>query len=225
MISKELMYGLSLLSPAILLAGVIIGAVHFRKNPSVGRLIFWYLVCALFVDVLSRYWGLLSGSRNNLIFLSITGVIDLAFFSLLYNRYFGTKKMYVLPVLSILVLAGVTCNMCYKGFGLTEAAEYQSYDKLVCDGLIVLYALRNMYDLLSGKGPLKTEVIRVNGAVLLFFSLDLLISLATNFLINAGLHFVIYFWIIRLALLTTLYTILIYTLWLTGKNPKHWHYG
>lgn len=220
------MYGLSFLSPAALAVGVLLAAFNFRKNTPVAWLIAGYLFCALAVDMLSRYWGIFSESKNNLIFLSITGVVDLVFFSLLYGRrYFGSKRQIALPALTVLVVGGVIYNLWYKGFGQEYVAEYHSYDKLVCDGVIVVYALANMFDVLNGKGPLRTEIIRVNGAVLLFFSLDLLISLATNFLINAGLNFVVYFWLIRLALLLILYSILIYTLWLTGKNPKHSHYG
>jgi hypothetical protein len=85
-------------------------------------------------------------------------------------------------------------------------SAFDAYDKVICDGIIVFYALLSSYDLINGKEEVRTDVMRVNAVVLLFFSLDLLFSLTTNFLINAGTHFVIYFWILRFVLLTTLYT-------------------
>lgn len=210
---------LTLLSPIVLLTGVVIGSINIMKNPKIGHLIFGYFIAGLLLEIASRYWGQVSDAKNNLIFLSISGVVDFLFFTVLYIRFFfGRKRMWLL-FLSFPTLIMLFYMMYHKAALIPSA--FDAYDKVICDGIIVFYALLSSYDLINGKEEVRTDVMRVNAVVLLFFSLDLLFSLTTNFLINAGTHFVIYFWILRFVLLTTLYTTLAYTLWQIGKNRKH----
>jgi hypothetical protein len=210
---------LTLLSPIVLLTGVVIGSINIMKNPKIGHLIFGYFIAGLLLEIASRYWGQVSEAKNNLIFLSISGVVDFLFFTVLYIRFFfGRKRMWLL-FLSFPTLIMLFYMMYHKAALIPSA--FDAYDKVICDGIIVFYALLSSYDLINGKEEVRTDVMRVNAVVLLFFSLDLLFSLTTNFLINAGTHFVIYFWILRFVLLTTLYTTLAYTLWQIGKNRKH----
>ena len=213
------MRSLTLVSPIVLLTGVIIGTINIKKNPEIGQLIFGYFIAGLLLEITSRYWGQVNAAKNNLIFLSISGVVDFLFFTVLYIRFFfGRKRMWLL-FLSIPTLVLLFYMMYHKAALIPSA--FDAYDKVICDGIIVFYALISSYDLINGKEEVRTDVMRVNAVVLLFFSLDLLFSLTTNFLINAGTHFVIYFWILRFVLLTTLYTTLAYTLWQIGKNRKH----
>ncbi|MES2557877.1 MAG: hypothetical protein V4604_17110 [Bacteroidota bacterium] len=210
---------LTLLSPIVLLTGVIIGAINIRNNPKIGHLIFGYFIAGLAIEIASRYWGQVNSAKNNLIFLSISGIVDFLFFSLLYIRFFFSRQRAWLLFLSLPTLL-LLFYMMYHKVALTPSG-FDAYDKVICDGFIVFYALLSSYDLINGKEEIRKDIMRVNAAVLVFFSLDLLFSLTTNFLINAGTHFVIYFWLLRFVLLTTLYTTLAYTLWQIGKNRKH----
>jgi hypothetical protein len=206
-------------SPIVLLTGVIIGTINIKKNPEIGQLIFGYFIAGLLLEITSRYWGQVNEAKNNLIFLSISGIVDFLFFTVLYIRFFFGRKRTWLLFLSFPTLILLFYMMYHKAALIPSA--FDAYDKVICDGIIVFYALLSSYDLINGKEEVRTDVMRVNAVVLLFFSLDLLFSLTTNFLINAGTHFVIYFWILRFVLLTTLYTTLAYTLWQIGKNRKH----
>jgi hypothetical protein len=206
-------------SPIVLLTGVIIGTINIKKNPEIGQLIFGYFIAGLLLEITSRYWGQVNEAKNNLIFLSISGTVDFLFFTVLYIRFFFGRKRTWLLFLSFPTLILLFYMMYHKAALIPSA--FDAYDKVICDGIIVFYALLSSYDLINGKEEVRTDVMRVNAVVLLFFSLDLLFSLTTNFLINAGTHFVIYFWILRFVLLTTLYTTLAYTLWQIGKNRKH----
>src|SRR3989338_6946728 len=190
---------LTLLSPIVLLTGVIIGTINIKKNPRIGYLIFGYFVAGLLIEIASRYWGQVSDAKNNLFF-------------------FSRKRIWLL-FLSLPILLLLFYMMYHKV--VWTPSGFDAYDKVICDGIIVFYALVSSYDLINGKEEIRKDIMRVNAAVLVFFSLDLLFSLTTNFLINAGTHFVIYFWILRFVLLTTLYTTLAYTLWQIGKNRKH----
>ncbi len=213
------MRSLTLVSPIVLLTGVIIGTINIKKNPEIGQLIFGYFIAGLLLEITSRYWGQVNEAKNNLIFLSISGTVDFLFFTVLYIRFFFGRKRTWLLFLSFPTLILLFYMMYHKAALIPSA--FDAYDKVICDGIIVFYALLSSYDLINGKEEVRTDVMRVNAVVLLFFSLDLLFSLTTNFLINAGTHFVIYFWILRFVLLTTLYTTLAYTLWQIGKNRKH----
>jgi len=213
------MRSLTLVSPIVLLTGVFIGSINIKKNPEIGQLIFGYFIAGLLLEITSRYWGQVNTAKNNLIFLSISGVVDFLFFTILYIRFFFGRKRTWLLFLSFPILVLLFYMMYHKAALIPSA--FDAYDKVICDGIIVFYALLSSYDLINGKEEVRTDVMRVNAVVLLFFSLDLLFSLTTNFLVNAGTNFVIYFWILRFVLLTTLYTTLAYTLWQIGKNRKH----
>ncbi len=208
---------LTLVSPIVLLTGVIIGIINIKKNPKIGQLIFGYFIIELIIEIASRYWGQVN--KNNLIFLSVAGIVDVLFFSTLYIRFFFARKRIWLIFLSLPAIL-LLIYMMYHKVALKPSA-FDAYDKVICDSIIVLFALISSYDLINGKEEVRKDVMRVNAAVLLSFSLDLLISLTYNFLINVGQHFVIYFWILRFVLLTALYTTLAYTLWQIGKNRKH----
>jgi hypothetical protein len=221
MTANEVMHTVVYMTPATLLTGCVIGVARYRKSSFGGKLIFWYLISMLCFEIAAQYWG---QAKNNLFLLTLNGIVDLLFFSLLYVKYFNISSKFLLLGLSALVGTAVLTTMLFNGM-YKLVAEFQLYDKVACDAVVFLYALISMFDLLKGKGEVKREIVRVNIAVLLYFSLDMLISLIINFLINAGINFLIYFWFLRQALLLTLYIILIYTLWQTGKNPKRWQYG
>jgi hypothetical protein len=218
--TRELMIGLSFLSPLFLIAGLILGLTRYRKLDGKHRLILWYLSFALLTDVLSRYWSWTQ--NNNLVFLSITGIIDLLFIARLYLKYFLPKNWGFLVYPTALILLTVLFNIAFYNNQL--AATFQSYDKLFCNLTIVGYCLICFLDILKRKKN-NREVMRVNAAVLLYFSVDILISMTSNFLINEALHLVVYFWLLRLLLLLYMYLVLIQTLWQTGKNRKHWQFG
>lgn len=222
MTANEVMHIVVYLSPVTLLTGVVLGAIRYTRTAPVGRWIFYYLVVMFCFEVAASYWG--NNANNNLFLLSLNGIVDLVFFSLLYVKHFHVSSKVFLLGISCLVGTGVLTTILFNG-SHKMIAEFQLYDKVACDGVLFVYALISMFDLLKGKGELKREIVRVNVAVLLYYSLDMLISLIINFLVNAGFNFLVYFWFLRLALLITLYIILIYTLWQTGKNPKRWQYG
>ncbi len=217
------MYGITVLSPLILIFGVILGVVNFKKITPIGKLIFFYVLTVFGLDLLSRYLGFISGSKNNLILLSINGIIDLTFFSLLYTKYYIGSKLIILRIITLVALFVVIYLLFGKTFITTSG--FDSYDKVMCDGIIVVYAIISMLDLLKSKSILSKDMIRVNAGVLLFFSFDMLFSLVINFLLNAGLNYGIYFYLLRSTLLLTLYIVLIHTLWQTGKNRKHLQFG
>lgn len=225
MSTSELMTLFSLLSPLVLVLGVITGLWFYNRLSPKYRWMLAYLGCALLIDILSRYWGLISSKQNNLVFLSVSGLIDLVFVAGLYNFYYLPKgqRWLLYPAAAIFLL--VVCNLLFFGNLFSAANTFQSYDKLICNMVIVVYTLFCFMELLRHRRKEHREMMRINSSILVFFAVDILISMAANFLINESLTLVVYFWVLRLLLLTGMYLILIYTIWQSGKNPKHLQFG
>ena len=223
--TTELMNMSSLLSPLVLVLGVITGFLRYPRLSGKYKWILGYLCCALMIDLLSRYWGLFTSQKNNLVFLSISGLIDLLFICGLYVFHYLPKKQRWLVYPTAAVFCLVLFNLFFSGSFTASTNTFQSYDKLICNMLIVVYCLFCFMELLQHKREEHREIMRVNSAVLIFFCVDILISMAANFLVNEAIGLVIYFWVLRLLLMTGMYLILIYTIWRTGKNPKHLQFG
>src|SRR3989338_10660920 len=105
---------LTLLSPIVLLTGVIIGTINIKKNPRIGYLIFGYFVAGLLIEIASRYWGQVSDAKNNLIFLSVAGIVDFFFFSILYIFFFFFRKRICLLFLFFSLFLLLFFIMYYK---------------------------------------------------------------------------------------------------------------
>jgi hypothetical protein len=220
-----LMQCVSYLSPLVLLTGCIIGGITYKKNPAVSRWIFLYLVASLTLDILSRYWGKISSDKNNLFLLSVNGLIDLIFFSRLYAKFMGFSYTKMVKVITVIIGGFTVVSVILRGKN-GGVPDFQTYDKMLCDGAIFVFALASMFDLLRGNKELRREIVRINAIVLLYSSLNMLMSLIMNFLVNVGfMTIAAYFWILRGGLIITLYLILILTLWQTGKTRKHSQYG
>lgn len=210
------MWEFTFLTSLILGGGVLIGFVSFRNFSKMHWVLLAYLIIELLLEQISRYFGT-TGNRNNLIFLSVSGLIDVVFYTLFYQLFLFEKRRLWLGILS----GSVLLLLLWMGMNKSvNATIFNSYDKVISNALVVLYAIVSSFDLISGKGPVRKEVMRINAAVLLAYSLDILFSMTFNFLINVDQSYVIYFFILRVAFIQLLYFIFGFTLWKTGKNLK-----
>ena len=66
-------------SPAILLAGIVLGIFYINRLDRLHKLLLLFLVMALVVDLLSRFLG--SYYKNNLIMIPIYGLLELLILS------------------------------------------------------------------------------------------------------------------------------------------------
>lgn len=215
---------ISFTTPVILLTGVVLGGIRYRNGNGVVKLVFWYFVAMLCLEGASTYYGYIAQGKNNLVWLSVNGLIHLLFFARLYDRHYGVAS-WPMRFASTIGVAAVLLNIVYYQ-PHKALASMQLYDVVVSDTIILVYTLFSTFHLLSGKAQMDPEIIRINTITLLYFSIDFLVALSMNFLIVDELSYnIIYFWLIRLVLLITLYLVLLYTLWRTGKNRKHLHYG
>lgn len=212
-------------APVILLCGIIAGVWRWKKGGATRKWLWAYLCAGFLLDMLSRYLGYIAAAKNNLIMLPVGGMIDVIFVSGLYGFFVRLMFHRLLLILSGTAIVYVGISIYIK---LTQPAGmggFELYEKVLCDGVIILYALVSMLDMLKGTKRIEPVLIRINTILLLCFSMDMLTALLSNFLVNAGLNYVLYFWALRMVLMLTLYMTLTLAVWQTGKNPKLLQFG
>lgn len=206
----------TLLTSLILAVGVIIGFFRSRNFSRMHWILLAYLAVELLLELISRYFGT-TGNRNNLIFLSIAGLIDVVFYTSFYQFFLFGKRRLWLGIVS----GAIFILLLYMGMNKSvNATIFNSYDKVISNALVVLYAIVSSFDLITGEAPVRREVMRINAVVLLAYALDILFALTLNFLINVDRSYAIYFFVLRVAFIQLLYLIFGITLWQTGKNRK-----
>lgn len=206
----------TLLTSLILAAGVITGIVKSRNFSRMHWVLLAYLVVELLLEQVSRHFGT-TGNRNNLIFLSVAGLIDVVFYTVFYQFFLFRKRRLWLGIVS----GAIFLLLLYMGMNKSvNATVFNSYDKVISNALVVLYAIVSSFDLITGTDPVRREVMRINAVVLLAYALDILFAMTLNFLINVDKSYAIYFFVLRIAFIQLLYLIFGITLWQTGKNRK-----
>lgn len=208
---SEFLTKLSYLSPLILTLCVLWGAFYFTALNSKAKVIFFYLLCNLIVDIISRVID------YNLWLLTLLGIIDLLAFYLIFN-FKALKKVY----LSITVLGLI---YIVSEFFFINFENYQSYVKVVSSaGILTMISFKILYyirhDLIE-----KWEDLIFNSVVFTYFTLELIILLPVNFLISIASEYIHIIWIIRVLFMLAFYTYLLYYLWAHGRNQKLLHFG
>lgn len=221
----QLYHIVSFLAPVILLTGVIAGVWKWRTGGALRKWLWGYLCIGLVLDLLSRYFGYIAANRNNLIMFPVGGIVDVVFVAGFYGFFVRTALRPHLLILAVLAIINASVSIVFKLEQQSGVAGFEMYEKVICDGVIILYALVSMLDMMRETKRIQPLVLRMSTIVLLCFSMDMLTALLSNFLVNAGLNYVLYFWALRMVLTITLYLILTYTVWQTGKNPKHLQFG
>lgn len=207
------------ISPIILIIGVLLGIFKFRKLKESNKLIVFYLGFSLTFDLLSRYFGYIAQSKYNLFLIPVYGFFELGFLSLLYYRYILlSKSKYLLSFIvfmHLLILVEI-----FFGKGLFHPESFQSFGKVIADASIILYSIYFYLKIFKGQIPIRSEYAFLNAVVLIYFSINLIIYLAINFLVNAQFKLVVAFWIINLLSVIIFELILISLLWKDGRTHK-----
>jgi hypothetical protein len=210
---------ITLLSPFILILGVIIG-IYYRKHLSgCFRLLLAYLILGIITELISKYWGYYSSLKYNLFLIPIYGLMELMLFSILYYKYIIKTKSKVFLYLILILLGLVLVDLSRIG-SMFKASSFQSYGKVIADAGIVVFCLIYYLDVVKGRIKPTFELNLLNAASIIFFSLNLIIFLAINFLVNASYGIVMFFWNFNLVIVCLYYIIIIYLIWRNGKTRK-----
>lgn len=212
---------LTYLSPAALLLGITFGLWHFRSLDDAHKTVTLYLFISLLTDLLMRMFAYLFD--NNLVFILIFSLVELALFAFLYFRLLLERRY---PTLLILVLIGIL----FIGWELLNLKffsipQFQSYSKVVDTLLIVLLSITFFFECLRKEKDARWNFFRLNAVILAFFSLNLIFFLPINFLINEKSNLKFYFWLGNLVATIAFYLFLTREIWKNGTTRKRLRSG
>jgi hypothetical protein len=217
----ELTDKLTYLSPVALLLGVMAGLALFGRTDKVHKLLTLYLLTALGIDLCGRIVGLVYG--NNLIYILIFSLLELAVFSFIYFRLLLRRKYTYLYVLLVLGAAFIFWELFSLSFHHLD--QFQSYSKVADTFLIVVFAITYFSESVKKGRQLQWEHFRLNAIILIFFSFNLIFFLPINFLINAGSEHAFYFLFGNLVITIAFYLVLTFEIWRNGTTRKRLRSG
>lgn len=210
----EIQTFMTLLSPAILVIGTIIGLITFKSLNNVHKGIAVYLAAMLFVDLNSRLFHTLF--NNNQIILLLYSFLELSLLAYFYNKYLFKQKYKVLIAMNIISLLYILWEIVTYSF--TSVKHFHTYTKVVDNFNIIILSLTYFYEKMNEVKQSKWEYFRLNIAILIFFTINLIFFLPYNFLINnnAGIQF--YFWLGILIITILFYIYLTLLIWRNSKT-------
>jgi len=198
------------------LAGIV-GCSLFPKLKGLYRLITIYLLLAIGIDVVNKFLQLSSG--YNLFVLPIYSLIEFFIFSILYILFFLNKSTKWL-VLFIIVVHGLIFLDIASLANLYNAKTFYAFSKVVADAGIILFCLFYYFKILKGKEKINKEMFTLNSIFIAYYSINIIIFLSINFLVNESKSIVDPFWILNAVSASLLYLSLTYMIWQHGKTQK-----
>lgn len=206
---------LSWLIPLELSIGLILGTFLLLCLNSQHKSLFLYLVVCLFTDILSRILGEINGS--NLILFIVFSLIELLFF-MYYIQRFHYKKINYIWIMATGIAA---IFIIYEMITLSNVNDHdlQIYSKtvyyFVALGITMDYLFTSLKSQLL---PFKT--IQNILFFLMYLSINIILFLPFNFLINVPSPIKFYFWLFYLVLTFAFYGYLILEIWKNGVKQK-----
>lgn len=219
MIHKELWYIVSFASPIVLLMGIIVGLLNFSRLVAIYRIVVVYLAICFVTDLLTRYLGAYSHMKYNLFMIPIFGFLELVVFSTLYYKHILRIKSKYLLLFIVTMLLLILSEIAFAP-RLFNRETFHSYGKVIADVSVLFFCLLYYVQVFKGHIPVNSESSVLNSVVFVYYSVNLLIFLAVNFLVNAKLTYVVFFWVVNLISMVLFYLILIYLIWRNGKTRR-----
>lgn len=206
----------------ILVAGIlttasVIGIVMFKKLQPLQKWLFFYVLIALIFHVLSHYYGYYY--RNNLIFAQTYGFFELFIFMIIY-RSFLLKKLtgifiLVLGICGLLYIANESLTLDFN-----DLENFQYYSRPIDALIIVVASILFFIEQIGQSKTVDMSKMILNGVILTYFSLNLIMILPINYFINADTDLKFIFLVSNMITTTLFYIYLTYSLWKNGKIQK-----
>jgi hypothetical protein len=155
-------------SPFVLFLGASVGLYHYKRLTNVAKLLFYFLLGSLCIDLCSRLLEEWFG--NNLILVFALTLLELVIFLKLY--YDLTQKKKLIVFLSIFGIAYTIFELIYVN--TTEVSLFQPYAKAFGPLVIVGMALLFFFELIRDEESLlknEQNYFVLNSTILCFFSL------------------------------------------------------
>lgn len=214
----EFAKALSFLSPATLLVGVIFGFFYNKYLSNVYKSITFYLLLMLCIEVLTKTLGALG---NNLIVLPVFSLIELTFFLYLYNKHLLKKNNKFFIAIGLIGILYIFSEIIlYFVLNNVKPKQFQPYSKVVDNFIVILMTLAFFHEKIKNYKEAKWNNFRLNSVILGFFTINLIIFLPFNFLVNESTGLKYYFWLINIVIIVLFYTYLTWSIWKNGRGRK-----
>jgi len=208
---------LAWISPLSLSIGLL-GAVKNRQFlTSLEKTIAFFLLIFVLIDFCSRYIVEWFGLTSNLTILSIYVLIEYLFISILYTRFFPTRKS------KFLLYSAILGGLVILIFSLSKVApiitlQFQMYEGLFANLFSLLFGLFFIYKIMIDEVESTKQQRSLNNIIIMYAGIQFFMALTINFMVNMEVELVFFFWLIRLIALTIFYLKLSQIIWQTGKK-------
>ncbi len=218
---REFSRFVSFIIPAVLIFGTITGFYNYKKIDAMHKSIAIYLLLMLLMEVASRVLGMYG---NNFIILPVISLLELSFFIYFYSSYLlRRKKVFTwVGILGVVYIVGET--IFYFVLNDVSAKQFQPYSKVVDNFIIIVMALAFFLEKIDGYKETNWNNFRLNTMLLIFFTINTLVFLPFNFLVNETTGLKFYFWSINIIILIILDIYLAYSIWKNARKPKSPNY-
>jgi len=209
----SVLYLATYLSPLILVAGLIIGGIEFHHLDRVHKILVFYLSFALIIDLLGRYFAKVYG--HNLLLIPFFGLTELSCFFMIYRQKVLIGKNLLITIMSGLTVIFILYEVWENR--LMNTITFQSYSRVLVSFNIILMCIRYFTLKINENVSGFSSLFSLNTAIFIFYSLNLIVFLPINFLINENTELKFYFWLLNLLVTISFYSFLIRLLWKNGK--------
>jgi hypothetical protein len=204
----------------ILVGGLLIGIYCYKKNDIVTRYLWGYLILMLGAEVLSYILGFVFKVSNHIV-MPIYSLVELVFFYCFYKRFLFKKLPGYLMICFFAALFYILFEIFYNFiYTYVSIKNYQPYAKVADNFFIILMSFGFLYEKMNNYDESKWDYFRLNIMILSFFTLNTIIFLPFNFLVNETTGLKFYFWMANLVLLFTQYGYIIFEIITNDKNKK-----
>lgn len=205
--------------PYINMIGVLVG-IYFlfqSKLNEVFQLLLIYFEISLVFNVSMELAGNYFG--NNLILIPLFGFSELLFYTYFFSKSIFSKNKRSRNI--TLILGGI--GLGYIIFEIinsdpTKPENFQTYARVVDALLVVTYSMIYLYNSLSNDDRLERNIFALVSGLLVYFSLNVILLLPINFMINEASVIKFYFWFAYTILIILFYIFITYILWKSGKT-------
>lgn len=188
---------LSWLNVIVLTIGIIFSFKYYRPG-------LIYFIALVFLENMSVFIP-----ENNLFLFSTSYFLHFSClgYYILVELLGWRKKNYVLLILI------ASLFMLYNLKTQNSVESYQSYDRLFYNFAILLFSMAAIAQFIRQKIKVSAANIIFFLITLSYFSLDLVMALATNYLVNQPVTIVLGVWLFRAIILSLFYISLINLVW------------
>jgi hypothetical protein len=215
----KIIFHIADLNPIVLILSFIIGLYTYKRLNDLHKNVLYYLVLMLCVDILGRVLAAIYGA--NIIVLPLYSLVEMLFFLYFYNKYLFFKPSKIFIFLGIAgtlyIIAEITQYFILETLNLKQ---YQPYGKVVDNFVIILMTLTFFYQKIDSFNETRWDNFKLNMVVLIYFTINTLVFLPFNFLVNESSGVKFYFLTGNVFMTFFFYVYLTSLVWKNGTANK-----